>query len=194
VRAIIRSAFTVCSANKYLTIAALAALACLPAKAQANRTPATGQVDTAANEVAQAQHIQEIRDACIRNRRRICGKILKVLPEGLVVDSGYTNLARAQINRSWLLPGVVLAERVTNVVEENEPGCFCFGLVFLTDLPEARGAKPKPYDYVNIEAFPKGQFTYTSIGDVHRTVRKFSPKLAAAVQWAFEDADKQNRK
>lgn len=131
------------------------------------------------------------------NRRQICGKIVKVLPEGLVIDSGYTNLARVEMNRSWLLPGVVSAERATNVVEENHPGCFCFGLVFLTDLPESHGAKskatPKPYDYVNIEAFPEGQFTYTSVGDVHRTVRKFSPKLASAVQWALEQ-DRQNRK
>jgi hypothetical protein len=173
-------------------IAAWAALVCLPARAQSNRMQPTGQADAAANEVAQAQHVQEIRDACIRNRRRICGKIVKVLPEGLVIDSGYTNLARAQINSSWLLPGVVSAERATHVVEENQPGCFCFGLVFLTDLPQARGARPKPYDYVNIEAFPEGQFTYTSIGDIHRTVRKFSPKLAAAVRWALEEADKQN--
>jgi hypothetical protein len=182
----------VCNANRCLVVAALAAVACLPAKAQANRSPATSQADAAASEVAQAQHVQEIREACIRNRRRICGKIVKVLPEGLVIDSGYTNLARAQINRSWLLPGVVSAERTTNVVEENQPGCFCFGLVFLTDLPEARGARPKPYDYVNIEAFPEGRFTYTSVGDIHRTVRKFSPKLAAAVQWAFEEADQRN--
>lgn len=183
-----------CTANKYLILATLAALACLPAKAQTNRPPATAQVDTAATEVAQAQHIQEIRDACIRNRRRICGKILQVLPEGLVVDSGYTNLARAEINHSWLVPSVVSAQRATHVVEENQPGCFCFGRVFLTDLPQAKGPKPKPYDYVNVEAFPEGQFTYTSVGDVHRTVRKFSPRLAAAVQWALEEADRQNRK
>jgi hypothetical protein len=183
----------VCRANKFLVIAALAALAWLPAKAQTNRTPGTGPADSAADEVARAQRIQGIRDACIQNRRRICGKILKVLPEGLVVDSGYTNLARAQTNHSWLIPGVVSGERATNVVEENQPGCFCFGLVFLDNPPPVKGAKPKLFDYVNIEAFPEGQFTYTSVGDVHRTVRKFSPKLAASVRWALDEADRQKR-
>jgi hypothetical protein len=183
----------VCRANKFLIIAALAALACLPAKAQTNRTPGASHADSAADEVARAQRIQEIREACIQNRRHICGKILKVLPEGLVVDSGYTNLAGAQPNHSWLLPGVVAGERATNVVEENQPGCFCFGLVFLADPPPTKGAKPKLFDYVNIEAFPEGQFTYTSVGEVHRTVRKFSPKLAVAVRWALEEADRQKR-
>ena len=181
-----------CTASKCLLLVALAA--CLPACAQANPESSTGQPDAATNAVAQAQHVEAVRDACLQNRRRICGKIVKVLPEGMVIDSGYTNLVRAPINRTWLVPGTVSAQRATNVVEANEPGCFCFGLVFLSDLPPARGAKPKPYDYVNIEAFPEGHFTYTSVGDVHRTVRRFSAKLATAVQWALEQSAQQKQK
>ncbi|MDB6023649.1 MAG: hypothetical protein JWQ04_3506 [Pedosphaera sp.] len=135
--------------------------------------------------------IEEIRAACIQNRRLICGKILKILPDGLVVDSGYGSLMRAPLNNSWLVPGAVVAARDTSVVESNNPDSMCIGLVFLTDLPKSRDAKPKLYDYVTLEGFPVGQYTYTSVGDLRRTVRKFSCKLANAVKWKFEESEKQ---
>ncbi|HWF20191.1 MAG TPA: hypothetical protein VG754_13050 [Verrucomicrobiae bacterium] len=158
----------------------------LSASAQSNQVVATNREDPHEQTIAWALKVEEIRTNCIQNRRRICGKILKVLPEGLVIDSGYTNLARTQINRSWLIPGTVAAERATNVIEEVHPGAFCIGLVFLTDLPKSPGAKPKLYDYVNLEAFPAGHYTYVSVGDLHRTVRKFSTKLPMAVQYALD--------
>ena len=37
------------------------------------------------------QHSEQIRADCLQGRRLICGKILKVLPDGLVVESGYTD-------------------------------------------------------------------------------------------------------
>src|SRR5579863_520397 len=58
-----------------------------------------------------APRIGQIRADCIQNRRMICGKILKVLPDGLVVDSGYTNLMRDPLDRSWLAPGTVVASQ-----------------------------------------------------------------------------------
>jgi hypothetical protein len=139
-----------------------------------------------------AQRVEEIRMACIEGRRSICGKILKVLPDGLVVDSGYTNLLRAPLNRSWLAPGTVSATRASNVIEGNEPNSICIGLVFLTDLPKSHGAKPKPklYDYVLIVGYPAGQYTYTSVGNVQRTVRKFSASLNAAVNWKLNNSEK----
>lgn len=137
--------------------------------------------------VVLAQRVEETRAACIQNRRIICGKILKVLPDGLVVDSGYTNLMRTPLNQSWLIPGAAEATRAANLVEGNQPDSVCIGLVFLTDLPKAPGAKPKVFDYVNLEAFPMGQYTYTSVGDLRRTVRKFTTKLANAVRWSFNE-------
>ena len=139
-----------------------------------------------------AQRAEEIRAACIQNRRLICGKIVAVLPEGLVVDSGYTNLLREPLKRSWLIPGSVAAARAENLVESREPASVCLGLVFLTDLPQIKGAGPKAFDYVNLEAFPVGQFTYTSVGDLRRTVRKFSGKLANAVKWQLAADSNQN--
>ena len=111
--------------------------------------------------MALAQRVEEMRAICLQNRRIICGKILKVLPDGLVVDSGYTNLMRAPLNQSWLIPGTVPATRATNLVEGNQPEAICIGLIFPTDLPKSRGAKPKVFDYVNVEGFPMGQYTYT---------------------------------
>jgi len=136
-----------------------------------------------------AQQAEKIRAACIEGRRSICGKILKVLPDGLVVDSGYTNLLREPLTGSWLAPGTVSAIRASNIIEGNEPNAICIGLVFLTDLPKSRGAKPKLYDYVMIEGYPAGQYTYTSVGSVHRTVRKFSASLDAAVRWKFNNGE-----
>lgn len=155
-----------------------------------NLPTATLQTQTQTNEsLAAAQRVEEIRAACIQQRRLICGKILKVLPDGLVVDSGYSSLMRAPLNGSWLVPGTAVATRDQNVVESNQPDSICIGLVFLTDLPKTKGAKPKVYDYVAIEGFPAGQYIYTSVGDVRRTVRKFTCKLTNAVKWKFEESE-----
>jgi hypothetical protein len=155
--------------------------------ATSNLPPANIQ-SGAKEEIAAAQHVEEIRMACIQQRRMICGKILKVLPDGLVIDSGYSSLTRVPPNGSWLLPGTTVATRDANVVESNQPDAMCIGIVFLTDLPKGqKGAKPKSFDYVKLEGFPIGQYTYTSVGDVRRTVRKFTCNLPNAVRWKLEE-------
>jgi len=141
--------------------------------------------------LAEVQRVEQIRAACIESRRRICGKILKITPEGLVIDSGYTNLMRYPLNRSWLVPGTAEATRATNLLEANQPGSVCLGLVFLTEIPRKAGAKPRLYDYVNLEAFPAGQYTWTSVGDVQRTLRRFSTKIEKAIEWRLEEIEKQ---
>jgi hypothetical protein len=128
------------------------------------------------------QATEKIRADCLHGRRIICGRIVKILPDGLVVDSGYTSLMRPPLNKSWLVPDTVQATREANLVEGNEPGCVCVGLVFLSAVPKSRSAKPKPYDYVVIQGYPIGQYTYTSVGTIRRTIRRFSADLATAVQ------------
>jgi hypothetical protein len=155
-----------------------------------NSTPGIIQSQTSRG-LTIAQHIENIRLECIQNRRAICGKILKVLPDGLVIDSGYTNIMRAPLNHSWLVPGSVKERPAANLVEDHQPACVCIGLVFLTDLPKK--PVPKLYDYVNLVGYPTGQYTYTSVGDLRRTVRRFSAKLANAVQWKWEEIEKQNQ-
>jgi hypothetical protein len=41
-----------------------------------------------------------------------------------------------------MVRGTVTARRAPNLVEGREPGCVAVGLVFLTNPPKARGAKP----------------------------------------------------
>ena len=162
--------------------------------AQTNLT-ATNQLQAHSNainqEVARAQEIEKVRQACIENRRMICGKIIKIQSDGLVIDSGYTNLTRYPLNRSWLVPGTAVAARATNVIEGRQPDSICMGLVFLTDLPRSTGPKPKLYAFVNLEAFPMGQYTYSSVGDLQRTVRRFSCKLTKAVEWELQRENSQ---
>ena len=152
--------------------------------AQTNRPPDSA---SSTNEnIAVLQHVEELRARCIGNRRIICGKILKIMPDGIVVDSGYTNLMRAPLNQSWLIPGNAVAERATNFVESSAPDSICAGQVYLTDLPKPpRGAKLKIFDYVILEGFPMGKYTYTSVGTVQHTVRRFSTKVAIAVRWMY---------
>lgn len=141
------------------------------------------------------QHVEELRARCIENRRIICGKILKILPDGIVVDSGYTNLMRAPLNQSWLIPGTAMAERATNIVEQASADSVCVGQVFLIDLPKPpRGMKPKVFDYVVLEGFPMGKYSYTSVGSVQHTIRQFSTKVTEAVRWMYgQEIDEQEK-
>lgn len=128
-----------------------------------------------------AARAETIRSECIHGRRMICGKILKVLPDGLVVDSGYSDLTRPPLNGSWLVSDTVTTTRPANLIEGKAPESIAVGLVYLTDLPKSR-VKPKPYDYVVIAGYPAGETTYNSVGTVKRTLRCFTTTLPKAVQ------------
>ena len=175
-----------------LFLVALSASAQTNSPAPSGRSGALQSQPESAADSAMAQRYEQTRVECIQARRIICGKIIKVLPDGLVIESGYTNLMRAPLNKSWLIPGTVVASRPANLVEANEPGTICVGLVFLADQPKGRGKpkKPKVYDYVDVEGFPLGQYTYTSVGSIQRTVRQFTTKLARATQWRFDQSGK----
>lgn len=128
------------------------------------------------------QLFEQIRSDCIRNRREVCGRIIKVLPAGLVVESGYTNLLREPLTRNWLVPGSVSASLAPDLVESREPGSLCVGIVYLTDYPKSKRSQPKLYDYVIIQAFPAGRYTYSSVGGLEKNVRHYSASLAEAVK------------
>jgi len=148
------------------------------AAAQTNPPPPASVTN---RDVMRIEQSEQLRAKCLEGRRSICGKILKILPNGILVESGYTNLLRASLTKTtWLLPGTVTATRAPNLVESKEPGAMCVGTVFLADLP--RG-KPHLYDYVIIAGYPEGEFTYTSVGTVKKTVRSFSANLDKAVRW-----------
>lgn len=142
--------------------------------------PAKTAVTTASPAFAVAVHAEQIRTDCIKGRRLICGKVLKIFPDGLVVDSGYTDLLRPPLTQSWVVPGTVSASRNPAVLELNEPGTPCIGLAFLTDIPKRQ--KVKQFDYVVLMGYPAGQFVYTPAPNVKKRIRIFSAGLDTAVR------------
>jgi len=165
------------------------------ASAFAQTNPPLAPISSNDENNAVLQHVEELRARCIENRRIICGKILKILPDGIVVDSGYTNLMRPPLNQSWLIPGTAMAERATNIVEHAAADSVCVGQVFLIDLPKLpRGMKPKVFDYIVLEGFPMGKYSYTSVGSVQHTIRQFSTKVTDAVRWMYgQEIDEQEK-
>jgi hypothetical protein len=158
-----------------IMIPVLMVLLSFSAGAQTN-PPASNTV--ASNEVPSAGLKEQIRAQCLEGRRSICGRIVRILPEGLLVEAGYTNLLREPLTKSWLVPGTAVASPAQNLVESKEPGAICVGTVFLTDLP--RG-KPHLYDYVILAGYPTGEFTYAAVGNINKTARRFSANLDKAV-------------
>ena len=148
--------------------------------ASVNTATATTSLDPPANAAIRAEHI---RMDCIQGRRLICGKVLKILTDGLVVDSGYTDLLRSPLTQSWVIPGNVSASRNLGVLELNEPGTPCVGLVFLTDIPKRQ--KVNKFDYVIMIGYPAGQYMYAPVPNVEKTIRKFSCGLDTAVRLAL---------
>jgi hypothetical protein len=134
------------------------------------------------NDVAPAVRAEQLRAICLQNRRCVCGRVLKVFPNGVLVESGYPSLLRDSLHGAWHLPATVIAERATNLVEKLEPDSMAIGTVFLTDLPRLRGTKIQPYDYVVLHSYPAGEYTYNSVADIHHTVRRFSGGLETAVK------------
>ena len=127
-----------------------------------------------------AQRAEQIRTTCINGCRHICGQVLQILPDGLVVDSGYTTLMNPPLNKSWLVRGTVSVTRDPAAIEANSPGAPCIGLIFLTDLPKKPAVNL--YDYVTIQGYPAGQSTYVPVPGVQKLIRKFAVRLPTAVR------------
>jgi hypothetical protein len=165
-----------------MRIVLLIFLAAWPASAQTNSAARTNQTPSLDRRAA------DIRNACINGRRAVCGKVIKILPDGLVVDSGYTGLLEPPFNQSWVVTGGASLTRDSKAIELNKPASACIGLVFLTDIPKRPAVKP--YDYVVIQAYPAGQYTYTPVADVRKTLRKFSAGLDTAIKLNLEAGEK----
>jgi len=73
-------------------------------------------------------------------------------------------------------------------VEGNAPDSVCVGLVFVTDIPR----KPRAglYDYVILPAYPAGEFVYTPVPTVKKTIRRFSVGLLTAIKLNFDSTGK----
>jgi len=122
---------------------------------------------------------EQMRMACIEGRRYVCGRVLDVLPDGLVVDSGYSKLLSPPFNQSWVVRGNATVERDAAQVEEKKPDAVCVGQVFLINTPKKPAVKP--FDYVVIHGYPAGERNYSPVPGVQKTLRTFSASLERAV-------------
>jgi hypothetical protein len=146
----------------------------LPAVAQTSVSTATNQA------AVREQRAAEIRAACIDGRRCICGKVIKIVPEGLIVESGYTALMGPPFTGTWVIPSGALVSRDLKLIERNEPASPCIGTVLLTDFP--RRPAVKLYDYVLLQGYPAGDYIYTPVPGVEKRIRKFAGGLDTAVK------------
>ena len=131
-----------------------------------------------------AQRAEQLRAACLAGERHICGRVLQILPHGLVVESGYTNLLDPHYVQAWRVPGTAAIPRHLAPVEPDTPGAPCVGLVYVTDLPKRPAVKL--YDYVTIRAYPAGRHDYAPVPGVSRTLRQFAVRLSTAVRLNLE--------
>jgi hypothetical protein len=166
-------------------------LAALPAAAETNSIGAANRSGAVANDAAlnaQARILdiraQEVRAACVQGRRVICGKVMQILADGVVVDSGYTRLMNPPFTKSWRISGTASVSRDANAVELNTPGTPCIGLVLLTRYPKRPALKL--YDYVSILGYPAGQYNYVPVPTVKKTIRRFAASLETAVKLGME--------
>jgi hypothetical protein len=147
-------------------------------------SPATGAAQSQAEAVRLAQRTEQVRSNCIEGRRYIAGRVLQVLPEGLIVDSGYSRLMSPPLNRSWVVRGTASVSRDPSAVEERKPDAICIGPVFLSDIPKRPPVKQ--YDYVVIHAYPAGDFVYSPLVGIEKTVRRFCAGLDSAIKINLE--------
>jgi len=133
-----------------------------------------------AEAVRVAQRTEQVRADCIEGRRYIAGRVLQILPDGLVVDSGYSRLMSPPLNRSWVVRGTASVTRDPSAVEEKKPDALCIGPVFLSNIPKRPPVKQ--YDYVVIHAYPAGDYAYSPVEGIQKTVRRFCAGLDSAVK------------
>ena len=151
--------------------------ASLPVAAQTNASTSTTNQTVIGDD---GQRAAEIRAACIHGRRCVCGKVIKIVPEGLIVESGYTALMEPPFTGAWVIPGGALVNRDSKLIERDEPASPCIGTVLLVDFPKRPAVKL--YDYVLLQAYPAGEYLYTPVPGVEKQIRKFAGGLDTAVK------------
>ena len=129
--------------NRFCAIALLLLLA---------RATATGETNSASQTSLSSE---QVRTACVQGRRHICGRVLQITSDGLVVESGYSHLLDPPFNQSWLVRGDAALTSDPSLVEAKEPDAIVVGLVFLTNVPKR--PEVKLYDYVGIRGYPSGE-------------------------------------
>ena len=140
----------------------------------------TTQANAGGDALKQAARAEQIRTACVEGRRIICGRVLQVTLDGLVVDSGYRQLLNPPLNHNWVVRGTAVVSREPNAVESQKPGDICIGLVFLSNIPKRPPVAL--YDYVALQGYPAGYRDYVPVPGVEKKIRRFSASLERACE------------
>lgn len=151
-----------------------------PCRAETPPQAQTASAGVANDALKQSVRAEQIRNSCIEGRRLICGRVLQVTTNGLVVDSGYRQLLEPPLNHNWVAPKTAVLSRDAHAVEEQKPGAICIGIVFLSNIPK----RPKVglYDYVALHGYPAGYYNYVPVPGVDKRIRWFSGSLERACE------------
>ena len=171
----------ICKLALLLSLAAFTAGA-EPGLVTSSNTPASAgstSVSTATPLNAD-QCAEQIRNRCIAGRRFIAGRVVQVTPDGLVVDSGYSQLLSPPFNHAWVVRATASVARDPHPVEAKKPDAVCVGLVFLSNIPKRPAVKA--YDYVVLHGYPAGDYAYVPVPGVKKIIRHFSASLERAVE------------
>jgi len=128
----------------------------------------------------QFERAEQVRTQCIEGRRIICGRVLQVTPDGLVVDSGYSKLLSPPLNHNWVVGATAVVSRDDNPVESRKPDAICVGVVFLSNIPKRPTVGQ--YDYVALHGYPAGYHDYVPVAGVEKRIRRFTASLGRAVE------------
>lgn len=151
-----------------------------PASSSNVSTPFGSSSNATARFLDPSRRAEQIRTRCIEGRRFIAGRVVQVTTDGLVVDSGYSQLLSPPFNHSWVVRGTASVTRDPHAVEAKKPDAVCVGLVLLSNIPKRPPVKL--YDYVVLHGYPAGEHAYVPVAGVEKTIRRFSASLERAVE------------
>ena len=122
---------------------------------------------------ATQEKYNRLKARLVQGSRRVDGKILQKISDGLLVQSGDHGRALREYRED------VYGARGGTMTEGNAPGAEALSLVLLQDYPD-----PNMVDdgHVDVIAYPIGLYSYDSVGKSQKTVRKFSCNLDTAIR------------
>ncbi len=142
----------------------------------------TKQQDELKNQVitfAQSKY-NRLKAQLVQGSRRVDGKVLQKISEGLLVQSGELSRKMQEYHED------VYGSRPGIIIEGNRPGAEALNLVLLQDYPDPNMADE---GHVDVIAYPVGLFSYDSVGKSQKTVRKFSCDIDAAIRKLAADGN-----
>ena len=120
-----------------------------------------------------ARQLEGLKAIFASKSRTVSGKIIQKIPEGLLVESGQSEIDQVgHTDVEFDRMGNMSTSTTATLQEGDTARSLCLGLVLLEDHP--RYDQLVDDNVVVILAYPDGQFSYKSVGGGQKTVRKFT--------------------